>query len=89
MTAATQRVLRELLRYPTEMYGREICQSVGHAPGTVHPILAKFEALGWLESRIEDIDPVSAGRARRRYYRLTADGDGLARDALARARKPI
>jgi PadR family transcriptional regulator PadR len=89
MTDPTQRVLRALLDDPAaEMYGLEICKEVGLAPGTVHPLLYKFEELGWLESRFEEINPSEKGRPRRRYYRLTPDGAELARDALARAHKP-
>jgi DNA-binding PadR family transcriptional regulator len=51
----------------------------------VHPILARFEGLGWLDSSWEQVDPREQGRPRRRYYRLNATGAGLARDALARA----
>jgi PadR family transcriptional regulator, regulatory protein PadR len=88
MTEPTQLVLRELLTDPAaEKYGLEICKAVGLAPGTVHPILYKFENLRWLESRFEDIDPSHAGRPRRRFYRLTPDGAEFARDALARVRK--
>ena len=89
MTEPTQRVLRVLLDDPTaEKYGLEICKAVGLAPGTVHPLLYKFENIGWLESRFEDIDPSEAGRPRRRFYRITSDGAKFARDALARANKP-
>jgi PadR family transcriptional regulator PadR len=89
MTEPTQRVLRELLADPAaEMYGLEICKAVDLAPGSVHPILYRFQQIGWLESRFEAIDPSEEGRPRRRYYRLTPDGAELARDALARARKP-
>jgi PadR family transcriptional regulator PadR len=89
MTDATQRVLREFLADPAaELYGLELCKAVGLAPGTVHPLLYKFEEIGWLESRFEVIDPSEAGRPRRRYYRLTPDGAEFAHDALARAHKP-
>jgi DNA-binding PadR family transcriptional regulator len=89
MTEPTQRVLRALLDDPAaEKYGLEICKEVGLAPGTVHPLLYKFEELGWLESRFEAIDPSEEGRPRRRYYQLTPDGAEFARDALARAHKP-
>jgi DNA-binding PadR family transcriptional regulator len=89
MTEPTQRVLREFLADPTaEKYGLEICKSVGFPAGTVHPLLYKFEDLGWLESHFEEIDPSEEGRPRRRYYRLTPDGAEYAREALARVRKP-
>lgn len=72
-----------------EMYGLQICTEAGLPSGTIHPILARLEGLGWVESRWEDIDARQEGRPRRRYYRLTTDGIELARDALARATTPI
>ncbi|GAA3135244.1 PadR family transcriptional regulator [Streptosporangium carneum] len=86
MTLPTQLVLRVLLADPTrEMYGLEICAASGLASGTIHPILARLEGVGWLRSRFEDIDPHEQGRPRRRYYHLTSDGAEHARAALARA----
>ena len=90
MTLPTQLVLRTLLAEPTqEMYGLQICSDAGLPSGTIHPILARLENLGWLESRWEDIDSHAERRPRRRYYRLTTDGTELARDALARATSPV
>lgn len=66
-----------------ELYGLEIGQAVGLASGTVHPILARLEGLGWLESRWEDVEPRAVGRPQRRYYRLTGMGAARARAALA------
>jgi PadR family transcriptional regulator, regulatory protein PadR len=89
MTLPTQLVLRAMLEHPTqEFYGLEICAASGLASGTIHPILARLERLGWLQSRWEDLDPHEAGRPRRRYYSLTSDGAVRARDALARAHTP-
>jgi DNA-binding PadR family transcriptional regulator len=86
MTQTTQAVLRALLEDPTtDLYGLEICAATGLPSGTVHPILARFEALGWLDSAWEQVDPREQGRPRRRYYRLNANGVVLARQALARA----
>jgi len=86
MTIPTQLVLRALLAEPSqELYGVEIGQGAGLPSGTVHPILARLEAVGWLESRWEEIDPRVEGRPARRYYHLTTDGIELARSALARA----
>jgi PadR family transcriptional regulator, regulatory protein PadR len=86
MTIPTQLVLRALLADPTqERYGVEIGAAAGLPSGTVHPILARLEGVGWLESRWEEIDPRAKGRPARRYYRLTPDGLELARAALARA----
>src|SRR5689334_8481350 len=89
MTLPTQLVLQVLLSAPTdELYGLEIGAAAGLATGTVHPILARLEGLGWLASRWEDVDPRSAGRPARRYYRLTGSGVAEAREALARAHPP-
>jgi DNA-binding PadR family transcriptional regulator len=89
MTIPTQLVLRELLRDPThELYGVQIGDGAGLPSGTVHPILARLERIGWLASRWEDIDPAVAGRPARRYYRLTEHGAEAARQGLARAYQP-
>jgi DNA-binding PadR family transcriptional regulator len=89
MTLAIQLVLRALLERPThEMYGLQIGQAAGLASGTIHPILARLERIGWLESRWEDSDPRESGRPRRRYYRLSHEGAERARTALAGNRRP-
>ena len=86
MTLATQLVLGVLLSDPTsDHYGLELSAEAGLPSGTIHPILARLEGLGWLESSWEDIDPRVEGRPQRRYYRLTATGAVSARDALSRA----
>ena len=90
MTIQTQLVLRALLENPAhEMYGLQICEAAGLASGTIHPILARLEKLGWLDSEWEDIDPTAEGRPRRRYYRLSLDGAESARQALSSAHNPI
>jgi len=90
MTLQTQAVLRALLERPThELYGLQISKAAGLATGTIHPILARLEGLGWLDSRWEDIDPAVEGRPRRRYYTLSPSGAEQARLALAGARTPI
>jgi PadR family transcriptional regulator, regulatory protein PadR len=89
MTLSTQLVLRAMLAEPTEeMYGLQICEAAELPSGTIHPILARLEGCGWLESRWEDIDPVEEGRPRRRYYRFTSDGAERARTALSRIHIP-
>jgi PadR family transcriptional regulator, regulatory protein PadR len=86
MTLPTLLVLRALLEDPSrEMYGLEICEAAGLPSGTIHPMLARFERLEWLESRWEDVDPHEAGRPPRRYYRLSPDGAQRARNALTTA----
>src|SRR5512132_4500457 len=86
LTIPTQLVLHALLADPSkELYGVEIGQAAGLPSGTVHPILARLETVGWLTSRWEEIDPRTQGRPARRYYHLTPDGLALARAALSRA----
>lgn len=86
MTLPTQLVLRAFLARPArEMYGLEICGEAGLPSGTIHPILARLEHLGWLESHWEEIRPEEVGRPKRRYYQLTKDGAESARIALAQA----
>ena len=91
MTLPTQLVLRTMLAEPTqEMYGLQICTEAGLPSGTIHPILARLDRLGWLESSWEDTASAhSEGRPRRRYYRLTTDGAERARIALAQATTPV
>ncbi len=89
MTIPTQLVLQALLADPDqELYGVELGEQAGLRSGTVHPILARLEGVGWLQSRWEDIDPRTEGRPARRYYRLTAEGARAAQAALASAYRP-
>ncbi|MGP3913112.1 PadR family transcriptional regulator [Nonomuraea sp. 10N515B] len=95
MTMPTQAVLRALLHDPgRERYGLELCELAGMPSGTLYPILARLEQIGWVESRWENPEThVAEGRPRRRYYLITADGAEQARDAIARAyrsrRQPV
>jgi len=90
MTIQVQLVLRALLAEPAqEMYGLQICEASGLPSGTIHPILARLEGMGWLESHWEDVDPQEEGRPRRRYYKVTEDGAERAPIAMAEARTPV
>lgn len=89
MTLSTQLVLQAFLEDPArELYGLQIGAEAGLPSGTVHPILARLEGLGWMESRWEEIEPSLEGRPTRRYYQLTGSGAQNAREALARAYRP-
>ncbi|MFJ8534160.1 PadR family transcriptional regulator [Streptomyces sp. NPDC093591] len=89
MTLQTQLVLRTLLETPAKArYGLELSHAAGLPTGTIHPILARLEAAGWLESFWEDqsqIEKTDPPRPRRRYYRFTTSGAESARLALAAA----
>jgi len=75
MSLQTLRVLEAFLENPTEQRsGAEVHQRCGLDSGTLYPILIRLESAGWFVSRWESIDPSSAGRPRRRLYRLTTTG---------------
>ena len=86
MTLQTQLVLGAMLAEPAaERYGLQLCAETGLPSGTIYPIVARLEQLGWVDSRWEDPgEHIAEGRPRRRYYRLTEDGAALASAALAR-----
>jgi len=75
MSLQTMRVLELFLESPAEqLSGAEVHQRCGIASGTLYPILLRLESAGWFVSQWESIDPSSAGRPRRRLYRLTSTG---------------
>ena len=89
MTIPTQLVLGVFLAEPERaLYGYELSDEAGLPTGTIHPILARLEGFGWLESRWEEVDPSEAGRPARRYYTLTGEGARAGAAALAKARRP-
>lgn len=84
MSSSVVSVLEVFLANPqAARYGLELGARTGLASGTIHPVLARLEGAGWVESEWEEIDPSSAGRPRRRFYRLTAAGLEQAGAALA------
>lgn len=86
MTRATRRVLRALLQNPGRaMCGLDICQAAGRPSGSIYPILARLERLGWLDSWWEVVDQNTEGRPRRRCYQLNPEGARQAHQALARS----
>ena len=87
LTPQTVEVLRALLSNPaTPRWGRDIGQEVGLKSGTLHPILARLELAGVVESYWESPDEhEDQGRPRRRYYRFTSGGAQAAQSALAGA----
>jgi PadR family transcriptional regulator PadR len=83
MTLQTLAILKVLLAKPLEpRYGLDISREAGLKGGTLYPALARLERAGWLTSFQEDIDEAAEGRRKRRYYRLTGEGAGKARQVL-------
>jgi DNA-binding PadR family transcriptional regulator len=83
LTLASLKVLRVFLERPKQqLAGADIRKLARVATGSLYPILLRFEAAGWLDSKWEDIDPKEAGRPRKRFYRLTPIGFAQANEAL-------
>lgn len=86
LTLETISVIGALLeRVDTELAGADIARITKLATGTLYPILFRCEEAGWLDSRWEDVDPVEAGRPRRRLYRVTPLGEQAVRAATRKA----
>jgi PadR family transcriptional regulator, regulatory protein PadR len=84
MSLQTLRVLEAFLENPTdELSGADLQKRSSIASGTLYPILLRLESAGWFVSRWEAIDPASAGRPRRRLYRLTPGGLTRASEVFA------
>jgi PadR family transcriptional regulator PadR len=85
ITIPTQLVLEALIRQPARRwYGLELRKTTGLPGGTLYPIVARLEQIGWLESEWEEPEQhEGSGRPRRRYYWLTANGAQEAAASLA------
>ena len=78
----TLRVLALLLESPRSWhYGYGISQHTGLRSGTLYPILARLEEMGWLDAKWEESG--QPGRPPRHTYRLTSEGAKAARQHLA------
>ena len=84
MSLQTLRVLEAFLENPAdELSGADVHKRSRLASGTLYPILLRLESSGWFLSRWENVDPVTAGRPRRRLYRLTPNGLARASEVFA------
>ena len=73
-------VLQALLAEPDAWrYGYELGQQVGLKAGSLYPILIRLADRGLLEASWETPADEPAGRPPRHLYRLTGDGQELAR----------
>jgi DNA-binding PadR family transcriptional regulator len=62
-------------------HGYELSQQTGLKSGTLYPLLIRLSDLGWLEARWTE--PEREGRPPRHEYRLTEEGEALAREQVA------
>jgi PadR family transcriptional regulator PadR len=85
VTDATLDVLEVLLGPDEELYGLKIAKVIGRPTGSVFPILARLEQVGWVISEWETSDPTTRG-PRRRFYRLSPEGLAGARAVLSERR---
>lgn len=83
LTYTTGVVLHAIAR--GHRYGFEIMDVSGLPDGTVYPALRRLEDAGMLAGKWEDERRAEReGRPARRYYRLTAAGQRMLADAVAR-----
>ena len=81
--------LAVMLEDPTAQYwGLAIAKHIHVPTGTIYPLLHRLEALGWLESVLEDqADEMT--RPPRRLYRLTPTGVQAAREQVSTAQRSL
>src|SRR5260370_37559864 len=89
MTGPVQQVLRAMLADPAaSRYGLEVSKLTGLETGTLYPVMARLETVGWVGSSWQDPElGVREARPRRRYYQLTRHGaepSRLAQAAISR-----
>jgi PadR family transcriptional regulator, regulatory protein PadR len=83
LSGPTLKVLKLLLESPTESRsGADISRATKIGQGTVYPLLARLELVGWLSSEWEIVDPAIEGRPRRRFYNLSGVGQSNALKAF-------
>ena len=84
LSASALKVLKVFVERPRdENSGADISKLAAIGSGTLYPLLARFEAAGWFESRWESVEPSEVGRPRRRLYKLTAVGQRNALKAFS------
>ncbi len=84
LSGPTLKVLKLMLEKPREgRSGAEISRALGIGSGTLYPLLARLENADWMRSEWERVDPSEVGRPRKRFYKLTGQGQTRARKALA------
>ena len=84
MTGPLERVLGAFLADPAApRYGYDLMKAARLPSGTLYPLLARLEHQGLVASAWET--PQQDGQRPRKYYRLTGEGQRVARLELAQA----
>lgn len=87
MSSTTLAVLAAFLNAaPAPRYGLELMKEADVKSGSLYPILDRLEDEGWVVGEWEETTAQAAGRPRRRYYQLTAQGVVSATQEVQRAR---
>jgi PadR family transcriptional regulator PadR len=93
ITRQTEQIFEVLMSDPRrEWSGSQIAPATGIKTGTLYPALLRMERFGWLSWSWEDeVRAGAEGRPRRRFYRLTGEGERVAEkiasEAEARGRR--
>jgi PadR family transcriptional regulator, regulatory protein PadR len=83
LTQTTLRILQTFITdVSKELSGADVWKETKIGAGSRYPILIRLERAGWLTSRWEELNPSEAGRPRKRFYRLTVNGQAWAQSAL-------
>ena len=84
MTKTTILVLEQLSEQKSGLWGLALCKKLQMPTGTIYPLLARLESLGWVVSSWEsEGDRVGP---RRKYYSLTSDALAETEVVLANAK---
>jgi DNA-binding MarR family transcriptional regulator len=79
-TPATLDVLHALSSCDGLVWGLQLVRDTGRPAGSIYPILSRLEEAGWVSSEWETVS--DHGGPRRRYYKLTVDGQAHASTML-------
>ncbi len=83
MTGPLERVLRALLEDPaTRRYGYDLMKAARVASGTLYPLLTRLEGEGLVTSHWENPGEADDALRPRKYYKLTGEGERVARREL-------
>jgi DNA-binding PadR family transcriptional regulator len=86
ITSQTEDILAMFMSDPeAELSAAEIEIATKIKKGTVYPAMTRMTRFKWVEWRWEEIDPKVAGRPRKRFYKLTGQGERAAREIASEA----